>query len=67
MSSGKHQEYLSTIIISTLKSIVAESDNKQHKILFKFAVEQAMLMNLIAAPQEIDEITLERLRGECVK
>ena len=26
-----------------------------------------MLMNIVAATQEIDKLTLERLRGECVK
>ena len=30
-------------------------------------VELAMLMNIIAATQDIDRDTLSRLRGECVK
>ena len=46
---------------------VAESDNKQNRMLFKLAVEISMMMNLMAATQDIDKIALERLRGECVK
>ena len=46
---------------------VAESDNKQNRMLFKLAVEMSMMMNLMAATQDIDKIALERLRGECVK
>ena len=36
-------------------------------MLFKLAVEIAIMQNLIAASQDIDPISLERLRGECVK
>ena len=35
--------------------------------MFKLAVEMAMMMNLIAASQDIDETSLARLRGECIK
>lgn len=59
--------YLPSVVTSTLKSIVAESDNRQNRMLFKLAVELAILQNLMAASQEIDPLSLERLRGECVK
>lgn len=59
--------YLSNVITSTLKGIVAESTNQIGKILFKQSVELAMLMNIIAATQDIDRDTLSRLQGECVK
>ncbi len=67
LSSEKNKSYLSTVVTSTLKSIVAESDNRISRMLFKLAVELAMTMNVVAASQEVDKITLERLRGECVK
>lgn len=67
LSSNDNKEYLSSIVISTLKAIVAESENKQSRMLFKLAVEMAIMMNLIASEQELDGIELERLRGECVK
>lgn len=36
-------------------------------MLFKIAVELAVLQNVVAATNEIDEVALNRLRGECVK
>lgn len=59
--------YLPNVFLSTLKATVAESDNRQCRMLFKLAVEMAMMMNLIAASQDIDEASLAKLRGECVK
>lgn len=56
-----------SVVTSTLKSIVAESDNRQGRLLFKLAVEVAITQNIIAAAQEIDPLSLERLRGECVR
>lgn len=50
-----------------MKSIVTESDNRQSKMIFKLAVEIAIMQNLIAATNDIDHLSLERLRGECVK
>lgn len=67
LTSEKNKSYLAPIITSTLKSIVAESDNRVSRMLFKLAVELAVTMNVVAASQEIDRISLERLRGECIK
>lgn len=49
-----------------MKSIVAESNTRICRLLFKIAVELAVTMNVVAATNEIDEIALSRLRGECV-
>ncbi len=59
--------YLPNAFLSNMKSIVAESTNQISRMLFKQSVELAMLMNIIAATQDIDRDTLSRLRGECVK
>lgn len=59
--------YLPNALLSNMKNIVAESDNRQNRMLFKLAVEMAMMMNLMAADQDVDKVSLERLRGECVK
>lgn len=67
LTSEDKKSYLPTVVTSTLKSIVAESDNRQNRMLFKLAVEIAIMQNLIASSQEIDPLSLERLRGECVK
>lgn len=67
LSAEDNKTYLPNIVTSTLKSIVAESDHRQNRMLFKMAVELAMAMNVIAANSSIDKVSLERLRGECVK
>ena len=67
LTSEDNKSFLPSIVTSTLKSIVAESDNRTSRILFKIAVELAILQNIVAATNEIDDISLKRLRGECVK
>lgn len=59
-------DYLPKIIISTLKSIVNESDNRISRILFKLAVEQAITMNVVAATCNISRDQIDKLRGTCV-
>ena len=63
LTSEDNKSFLPSIVTSTLKSIVAESDNRTSKI----AVELAILQNIVAATNEIDDVSLKRLRGECVK
>ena len=67
LTAEKKDSYLPGVVTSTLKAIVAESDNRTSRILFKIAVELAVLQNVVAATNEIDAVTLNRLRGECVK
>lgn len=59
--------YLPNAFLSNMKSIVAESDNRHSKMLFKLSVEIAIMQNLVAATNYIDPLSLERLRGECVE
>ena len=67
LTANDDTSYLPNALISNLKSIVAESDNRQNRMLFKLSVEMAMMMNVLAANSDIDEESLIRLRGECVK
>lgn len=67
LTSEDNKSFLPSIVTSTLKSIAAESDNRTSRILFKIAVELAILQNIVAATNEIDDVSLKRLRGECVK
>ncbi|MCI8553474.1 MAG: hypothetical protein HFJ80_00810, partial [Clostridiales bacterium] len=67
LSSERNTLYLPNIVTSTLKSIVRESDNRTGRLLFKIAVELAMTMNVLASMEEIDDIDLARLRGNCVE
>ena len=59
--------YLPNMFLSNMRSIAAESDNRQSRMLFKLSVEIAMLQNLFAAFNDVDPESLERLRGECVE
>ena len=36
------------------------------RLLFKLAVEQAMMMHIIACDTDIDEVQLDQLRGQCI-
>ena len=67
ITSNNNSQYLPNVVTSTLKSIVAESDNRMSRLIFKLAVELAMTMNIIASSQDIDKLTLTKLRGECIK
>ena len=67
LSTENAKGYLPNVVTSTLKAIVDNSDNRQNRMMFKLAVEIAIVQNLIAATQDIDPVSLERLRGECVK
>ena len=58
--------YLPNIFLSNMKSLVAESDNRTSRMMFKIAVELAMLQNIIANLNDIDKQSLTRLRGGCV-
>ena len=67
LAAADDRSMLPNAILSSMKSIVAESDNRICRLLFKLAVELAVTMNVVAANSDIDDITLERLKGECVK
>ena len=67
LSANDNSQYLPNVVTSTLKSIVAESDNRMSRLIFKLAVELAMTMNIIASSQDIDKLTLTKLRGEYIK
>ena len=66
ISSDSGSDYLPKIIVSTLKGIVNESDNRVSRILFKLAVELAITMNVVAATCNVSREQLDQLRGMCV-
>lgn len=59
--------YLSPAIQSTMKAVVKNTEDRLARILFKLAVEQAMMMNLFANQMDYEVDTLDRLRGRCIK
>ena len=67
ITAEKPKSFLPSMFLSTMKGIIAESDNRTSGLLFKIAVELAILQNLIAATNDVDEVIMTKLRGECIK
>lgn len=62
-----NRSYLPNAIVSLVKSVSNESETRMGRLVFKLAVEQAIMMNLLAAYHDIDDETLARLRRNCVE
>ena len=67
LAAADDRSLLPNAFLSSMKSIVSESDNRISRLLFKLAVEMAVMSNILAAMDDVDDVTLSRLRGECVK
>lgn len=58
-------EYLSPILAQTIKSEIESVEKNVSEMLFKMAVEQAKLSNVIAATNQFDADTMSRLNTFC--
>ena len=67
LTAENNKEFLSTAISDTMENILVGFENRMASLLFKLAVETAMMMHVTAANNEIDEETLSALRGMCVE
>ena len=67
LTAEDKSNYLPNMFLSNMRAIASESDNQVSRMLFKLAVEQAMMMNIMAANYDIEPGTLSRLRGSCVE
>ena len=67
LRQDKNTNYLAPIIAQTVKEEVESLETNLSRMLFKLAVEMALMMNILAINLDIDQVSLERLRGECVK
>lgn len=66
LEAKDERSMLPNAFLSTMKGMIAESDTRISRLLFKIAVELAVTMNVVAYNTEIDPVSLERLRGTCV-
>ena len=66
ISAQKHSQYLSDSLISALQGSLENSENHIGRLLFKLAVEVAMMMHVLASGLEISGDELKKLRGKCV-
>lgn len=66
LATQKHDQFISTKVASLLRSLIKESDHKTEKIVFKLAVEIAMMMHLIARSQNVSQEDLDWLRSKSI-
>lgn len=66
LATQKNDQFISTKVASLLRSLIKESDHKTEKIIFKLAVEIAMMMHLIARSQNVSQEDLDWLRSKSI-
>lgn len=66
VSANDCLDFYPSVIVSAVKGAVDSFENRISTLIFKQAVELAMIMNIIAATYNVDEDTLSRLRSKCV-
>ena len=59
--------FLPPIFVQAMQGAIQCSENRISRLLFKLAVEQDMMMNVLAAGLEINTEALDDLRGRCVR
>ena len=67
ISGQEATAYLPPALASVLRGTVQDTENRICRLLFKLAVEQDMVMNVLAAGMEIPDEQLKALRGRCVQ
>jgi hypothetical protein len=67
LSCEDNSHYLPSIVTSTLRGIVSESESKITSTIFKMAVELSMAMHVVASLNGIENKDLEELRYDCMR
>ena len=67
LTAENKANFLPNMFLSNMRSIVRESDNRNNRMLFKLAVEIAMVENILANLSKYDPLSVERLRGQCIE
>ncbi len=67
LTAGDCTAVLAPMYLSALRATVQDTENRICRLLFKLAVEQDMVMNVLAAGMEIPDDQLQRLRGRCIQ
>ncbi len=60
------QGYLPSILSDILEGTLGVMASRIGRLLFKQSVELGILSHIIAADTDVDQATLQRLRGRCV-
>ena len=67
VASNNSSTYLATAVSDSVERTIGSFENRMAKLLFKYSVELAIMMNVIAAYHKVDKSQLDRLRGQCVE
>ncbi|MDD4493136.1 MAG: ribbon-helix-helix domain-containing protein [Eubacteriales bacterium] len=67
LNSKENSRVLTPALESVIGAKISDTENRLARLLFKLSVEMAMMMNVVAASNEVDKESLDRLRGSCVK
>ena len=67
ISGQEATAYLPPALASVLRGTVQDTENRICRLLFKLAVEQDMVMNVLAAGMELPNEQFHALRGQCVQ
>ena len=67
LAADSSAEYLPQTITAVVGGQIGMLSDRMAKLLFKLAVEESMMMHLIAADSDLDRETLRKLRDRCVQ
>ncbi len=67
LNSKDNTNYLNEVIENTFTDKISLLEQDLTKTIFKMSVEISMMMNIIAATNNIDNQTLNDLRNKCIK
>ena len=65
-NTNMNPDYVPQVVLSTLKSIMHDSENRHNGSLFRIAVEISMIKNLLAIRQGISDVPLNKLRNDYI-
>ncbi len=66
LATDDASEYLSRALVSVLRGVIDDNENRHRSLIFKWAVELNMMMHVIANHFGGDPISLRQLRGYAV-
>ena len=66
LKQEKNVNYLSPMIISQMNAVIAGTEQRLSRNLFKMAVELGKISHTLAALNDVDEDTLRELHAMCV-
>ncbi len=66
LNTENNKDVVSQIFVTIFESKLSMTEDRLSKLLFKLAVEQAKLSNVLAYISEVDDETLDKLHKKCV-